>query len=76
MDQKLDKILEVQTAMLIVMERHENTLKEHVRRTELLEKDVAPLKAHVTVVAGLAKVVVFSGVLVSIAAGVYKLLGK
>lgn len=44
--------------------QHE-VLKEHIRRTEILEEDVKPIKAHVAMISGVLK---FIGLLVPIAA--------
>lgn len=76
LDERLDRI-EQQNA------RHAAVLDEHQRRSianeesvSLLRSELRPLAVHVAVVGGLAKVVGFVGVLVSIAVGVLKLLGK
>lgn len=51
-------------------------LKEHIRRTTLLEKDVEPIKAHVAVVSSLSKTVTITSILLGIIASVGKLFGK
>ena len=47
MESKLDKISENINEIKITLAEQHVTLKEHVRRTEILEAEIKPLKAHV-----------------------------
>ena len=55
--------------------RNTASLEEHMRRTDILEAEIKPLKTHVIVVAALAKIVAFAGAVVGLVAGIAKLRG-
>ncbi len=55
--------------------RNTTTLEHHVRRTDLLEAQIAPLQTHVAVVAALGKTFALVGTLVGILVGIAKLFG-
>lgn len=58
MEKKIDKILtEIQEINVTLAEQHV-TLKEHIRRTELLENDIRPIKVHVSRVEGAVKLII------------------
>lgn len=59
MDDRLDKI---DTHLAVYNEQ----LKEHIRRTELLEADVEPIKVHVNKVHGALKLLGSVGILLGI----------
>jgi hypothetical protein len=52
---KQDKILDKLSVIDTTLAAQHETLKEHIRRTELLESDVAPIKRHVNMVEGIVK---------------------
>ena len=41
-------------------------LKYHIKRTDLLEEDLKPIKSHVVLMNNIAKIVIFLGVLAAI----------
>jgi len=49
---KLETIDEKQAAMSEVQVRHEENLREHMRRSDLLEQEFKPVKKHVEQVRG------------------------
>lgn len=52
LEDKIDKIIESQNEMNETLVRQEENLKEHMRRTELLEQEVKPIVKHVAMVKG------------------------
>lgn len=52
---KLETIDEKQATMAEVQVKHEENLREHMRRTEILESEFAPVSKHVQQVRGAAK---------------------
>ncbi len=69
-DQKLDKIVETLGEQAVTLGRLTVSVEEHVRRTNLLEEDIKPIKSHVAMVQGALKLVGFLSVLAAIAEGV------
>jgi archaellum component FlaC len=67
-DQKLDKILNDVGEIKVVQAAQHVTLQEHIRRTELLEEDIKPIKKHVNMVEGALKFIGLMGIL----AGIYE----
>jgi len=68
-DTKLDKIVETLGQQAITLERLTVTVEDHVRRTNILEADVAPIKKHVWMVNGALKFIGLLGILAAIAEG-------
>lgn len=54
--EKLEQIDEKQAGMSSVQVRHEENLREHMRRTDLLEKEFKPVREHVLQMRGMGKV--------------------
>lgn len=54
---KLDKVVEKISAIDVTLASQHISLKEHIRRTELLEDDVAPLKKHDAMFMGALKLI-------------------
>lgn len=59
---KVDKIIEKVEDINVTLASQHEVLKEHIRRTELIEEDMKPIKKHVTIVNALMKVL---GLLIS-----------
>jgi hypothetical protein len=53
---KLDKIAEDVCEIKIILGKQHVSLDDHIRRTELLENDVAPLKEHLIFVKSAVKI--------------------
>lgn len=66
LESKLDKIIETQNSQAVTLERLTVTVEDHVRRTNLLEDDVKPIKRHVAMVDGALKFIAFCGILATI----------
>lgn len=63
---KLDTVVADLGAMKITSAEQHIVLKEHIRRTELLEEDMKPIKKHVYRVDGALKLIGLLGILASI----------
>lgn len=48
--QKLDRILETQTSILVVQAEHKEILKQHMRRTSLAEQSLVELRQFISLV--------------------------
>lgn len=68
-DQKLDKIVDTLGQQAVTLERLTVTVEDHVRRTNILEADIVPIKKHVWMVNGALKFIGVIGILVAIAEG-------
>jgi len=66
-DQKLDKIADTLTMQAVTLERLTVTVEDHVRRTNILEADIAPIKKHVWMVNGGLKLIGIMTMLAGIA---------
>lgn len=56
-DQKLDKIVEDIGEIKVTLGKQQVSLDEHIRRTNLIEEDLKPVKKHVWMVNGALKLV-------------------
>lgn len=65
-DQKLDKILNDVGEIKVVQAAQHVTLQEHIRRTELLEEDIKPIKRHVWMIEGAVKLIGLIGIFAGI----------
>ena len=70
-DDKLDKIFDEVIELKMISIKQEENLREHMRRTELLEKEIRPIAKHVTMVKGAAALIA----LLATIAGIYRSLG-
>lgn len=68
-DQKLDKIVDTLGQQAITLERLTVTVEDHVRRTNILEADIAPIKRHVWMVNGALKLIGLLATFAAIAEG-------
>jgi len=57
---KLETIDEKQASIAEVQVRHEENLREHMRRTELLEQEFHPVRRHVEQLRGAGKLTAFT----------------
>lgn len=55
---------EIKTQLAVYNEQ----LKIHIKRTEIIEQDLVPIKSHVTLMNNIAKIIIFLGLL----AGIYR----
>lgn len=68
LDKRLDNIEKVMIAQEI-------NLKEHMRRTDILEESIKPIQKHVTMVEGVFKFLGLLSLLIGIVSGVARILG-
>jgi hypothetical protein len=66
-DQKLDKIVDTLGQQAVTLERLTVTVEDHVRRTNIIEEDIKPIKKHVSMVEGALKFIGFLGIIAGIA---------
>lgn len=66
LDNKIDKIDTRLDKIDVHLAVYNEQLTEHIRRTELLEEDLSPIKDHVSKVHGALKVIASTGILLSI----------
>lgn len=64
---KIDKVVDHLGSIDVTLAAQHASLKEHIRRTELLEQEVAPIKTHVNMISGGLKLI---GLLAALGAGV------
>ena len=69
-DQKLDKIVDTLGVQAVILERLTVTVEDHVRRTNLLEEDIKPIKKHVWMIQGGVKLLILASLLAAIAEGI------
>ena len=79
--QSLDKISEDISDLKVVVGKQEENIKEHMRRTEIAEENLAlireeiePLKNHVVVINGVLKIVGIVAIIIGAAASVFKII--
>ena len=65
-DSKLDKVVEKQSEMNETLIRQEENLKEHMRRTEILEEKFEPVERHVAMIDGAVKLLGILGIVFGI----------
>ena len=66
-EDKVDAIKDSIAAINVTLSSQHEILKEHIHRTELLEKEIKPISLHVAMVTGVVKAVM---IVASIAAGI------
>lgn len=54
-EQKLDKIVDTLGQQAVTLERLTVTVEDHVRRTNILEEEIKPIKKHVWMINGALK---------------------
>ena len=73
LDEKVDKTNDRLNSMDKTLVKQEENLKEHMRRTDLLENDLKPIKKHVAVMNGAFKALGIIGTVIGIAVGIVKI---
>ena len=64
---KIDKLDTRLDAIDVHLATYNEQLKIHIKRSEILEQELVPVKSHVALMNNLAKIVVFLGII----AGIY-----
>ena len=75
LEDKLDKVVEKIGSIDSTLAAQHEALKDHIRRTNLLEEKVEPIEKHVHMVNGVSKFLAFVGIFIAIIEGVLKILG-
>lgn len=68
---KLDRIEAIQTKQEVHLGKLTVSVEEHVKRTNLLEEDVRPIKKHVAMVEGALKLIALAGILATIVEAIH-----
>lgn len=63
---KMEKILDRLNSIDTTLASQHEILKEHIRRTEILEREIEPIKKHVNYVTGVLKFIALSGIVATI----------
>jgi hypothetical protein len=71
-EEKLDKILDKVTDLEVISAKQEVNMREHMRRTALLETQIIPLQKHDNMMIGARKLLIIVGAVVGIAATIYR----
>jgi hypothetical protein len=66
LEDKIDKVIDKTASIDVTLAAQHVSLKEHIRRTEILEEEIKPIKRHVAMLQGCLK---FFG-LVAMSAGI------
>lgn len=79
LEKKIDKLFDKVASIDSTLAAQHESLKEHIRRTELLETRIEPIEKHVIVMNSLRKLLTTAVVSISLVTGMIKiitLLGK
>ncbi len=63
---KIDKIFDRLSSIDVTLAAQHESLKDHIRRTEILEEAFEPVKNHVSMVNGALKFIALCGILATI----------
>lgn len=81
LENKIDKIADIVTEIQVIQAKQEvnlanntESLVQHMRRTELLENRIEPIEGYVHNFKGILKFIGFVGLIVSIVAGIFKII--
>jgi hypothetical protein len=66
LENKIDLITEKINSIDKTLDRNTVSLEVHIKRTNLLEEELKPIKSHVALMNNLAKIIVFLGILAAI----------
>lgn len=69
---KIDKISEDIYEINISLAKNTISLEEHIRRTNLLEEEIKPVKAHVNLVESIFKIIGFLSIISGIVVAIYE----
>jgi hypothetical protein len=74
LEAKVDKIMEKVSDIDVTLVTQGIILKEHIRRTQLLEEKVAPLEKHAVMTHGVLKFVGLIAILIGIIEGIVQII--
>lgn len=75
-EDKLDSIIKDIGSINVVLAAQHETLKEHIRRTEILEREIEPIKKHVAMVHGGMKLIGLLSVIAAIVESIVQVISK
>lgn len=75
LEEKLDKLDNRLDGVHVTLVKQHSSLAEHMRRTELLENALIPVKEQQAQIIGAGKLVAMLGVIASIVSLIYKIFG-
>lgn len=71
---KIDKIAERINSIDVTLAKQHEQLKEHIRRTNILEQKLEPVEEHVAMINGAFKFIGILSVIIGVITGIIKLL--
>lgn len=71
---KVDKIVEHVSSIDVTLAKQHESLKDHIRRSDLLEQKLIPVEKHVAMMQGALKLIGLMATLAGIAAAVIEML--
>lgn len=72
-NQKLDKIIDRLGEIDVTLAAQHVTLEDHIRRTEILEKEIVPLTKSMSMLQGAIKVIALAGVLATMLEAIHSM---
>ncbi len=72
-ERKLDDSNDHLASIDVTLAMQHESLRDHIRRTTLLEQELRPIKKHVDMVSGVLKFIVIIGVILGIVAAIQSL---
>ncbi len=72
-ERKLDDSNDHLASIDVTLAMQHESLRDHIRRTTLLEQELRPIKRHVDMVSGVLKFIVIIGVILGIVAAIQSL---
>ncbi len=76
LDDKVEHILELVHSIDKTLDRNTASLELHMKRTDLLEKKLEPVEAHVMRISGAFRLLSIVSILVGMFAALYKVFGS
>jgi hypothetical protein len=74
LDEKIDGISEKISEINVTLAAQHISLKEHIRRTEILETRLEPIESHVLLMNSSAKIISLVGIVMGVIAGLAEIL--
>lgn len=65
-EDKVDQVSEKLGEINVTLSAQHVSLKEHIRRTNILEKKIEPIEKHVTMIQGIAKLIILASAVAAI----------
>lgn len=75
-EDKIDKITEHISSIDSTLASQHVSLKEHIRRTEILETEIKPIQKHVSMMQGAFKFIMYLSLIATIAEAIHFMVSK